>query len=266
MKRLIIATLACLLLVAPAWACDEGACRDEMQLAWIPPVARGIWEQCDKRNPDGFRCRDGFLYTENLGEWKAHRYYDNSDELARTEYSVYRNEEIIRLAWMNPAVLGSGSAAVVNGVIGSTTTSGNAVNTVAGKAFFGDFITTTAGTISYAHIYITASDQDETICACIWASDGSVKACSETVTINVASGWFNVALGSSVTIDASATYWIGFVSVSNVFSFDTGTFASGSPDTQRDNDASCGNAITLDALQASRFPVFLFNNSADSPT
>lgn len=39
MKRLI--AILCLMLCAPAWACDEGACRDEMQLALMNPAVLG---------------------------------------------------------------------------------------------------------------------------------------------------------------------------------------------------------------------------------
>ena len=179
-------------------------------------------------------------------------------------------------ARMNAVFVGGGVpvAEVTNGVIGNTNITGGAQTVTEGapydKLYFSDFVTTTAGTISYAHIYISVSDQNENICVTIFnSSTGEPIASTAATTINVADGnWMNIALASSTTIADATTYWVG-VNASATFSTAIGVYAVGQPETYRDDEMAsynCGvSSIANDTLQGNRPIAIILNNVATSP-
>jgi len=172
-------------------------------------------------------------------------------------------------AWMGVTMVGGGGgAAAASGFIGSGTTGATSnPGTGANRAFFTEYTTTTAGTVSYAHLLIDAADQDENVCLCIWDNSGNIKTCTAATDVGIASGWWNVALASPTTISAATEYWLGFThNDADNFTFVIGAYAVGPPEIYNDyNGVSCGGNVSAEGTYSNRPMAIIFDNQSGDP-
>lgn len=159
---------------------------------------------------------------------------------------------------------GKPPAAASSGLIGSSAAETSSTATTANRSYWTTYTTTTAGTIAYAHVFITTSDQTENICATIWDTSGNAIVSTGSTTINVANGnWMNIALSSSTTIAAATSYRLGFWT-NDVFSVSLiGDLGAGLVDV--DFSSTCGSSVTDDGDKASRNMRVVFDNQSGDP-
>lgn len=101
-----------------------------------------------------------------------------------------------------------------NGVIGNTATNDN-VTYGAQYIVFNAFTPTTAGDITYCHLYVSAAPS-AAVALGVYNSSGVLlgygsATCSAT-------GWLNIALNTTVTLTESTTYWLGFQTAGGAWS------------------------------------------------
>jgi len=170
---------------------------------------------------------------------------------------------------MMQGVVGGGVAAGgANGLIGGTTNA-DSIECLTTKIVYSDYVTTTAGTISYAHILVLTASGDETVCITIWDSSGTaIKSTAPTGLGAISSAtWINVALSSSTTILAATTYWLGLQVTGSSITMVAGAFATGIPDTYGVTHVyNCGDNVSGATLVSSRPLAIIFNNQAGNPS
>jgi hypothetical protein len=168
----------------------------------------------------------------------------------------------------------SGSAAVTNGRIGSTVNS-SSVSVVAGKMFTSIFTTTTAGTVSYGHIYVATSPASTaTICLSLHTSDftNHLSGSNNTIVTSSFTGWANFSLGGSYNILAVTNYYLT-IQTSVTFSVGTGAYTA-SPPCSTPNEStcyvsasySCGQNLASLTLSSSRPMMIIFDNQPGNPS
>jgi hypothetical protein len=117
-------------------------------------------------------------------------------------FPVYSSQQSIM------AVTARKNAGGVEGIIGTKVDDSVDFTASLTAAYHSEFVTTTAGTIGYAHLYVVDGNS-ATICISAWDSSGAeIASVSGTLSDNT-EGWYNVQFSSPFNI-TNATYEIGF--------------------------------------------------------
>lgn len=104
---------------------------------------------------------------------------------------------------------------VVSGFIGNTARNDGELINSTSVGVFDEFVTTTAGTIRYVHVYIESGTNDFNVA--IYNADGTTLL-ADSVTQNVGgTGWFHFQLDSPIIISDATTYILSFGTSSDTY-------------------------------------------------
>lgn len=162
---------------------------------------------------------------------------------------------------------------VSSGSVGITDQSAATTTIYNGTVYYEKFQPTSAGTVSYGHIYVSDSN-GSSVCLSLHSSDGTklLSAESSTITDGVA-GWVNLSMGGSTSVSASTDYYLG-VRVAN--GSGSGVIEQGTGDatgfyifdstTCGENISTPGEAGDVRAGSQNLSPTIIFNNSSGDPS
>lgn len=184
-------------------------------------------------------------------------------------------------AWAFPPLIAgktaSGGAAVVDGLVGSNVNSANYTISV-NNMHYSRFTTTTAGQISYAHIYVETSPASEaTVCVSLHTAADNTKRASGSATIATdKTGWVNIALTPGTYNIASSTDYYLAIQTTIQFVSRCGGYTAGTDDCSTDhtgkttcrftvNPYNCGSDAGYTAFANERPLRIVFNNTATDP-
>ena len=166
------------------------------------------------------------------------------------------------------AAKNAGGAPAAEGLIGSSSTSAAYFVISANYLIWTPYVTTTAGDVTYGHVYLQGGD-DSDACVSIHDSSGNLLGYGD-VDIGADNGphWVNIPLVASVSLSAATTYWLGVQIDVSANIWETGTSALGTDyySTASSYDVPPDDPITKDGDGDPGDMSIIFNNSSGDPS